>query len=218
MSAAEGTAPAHSLATVEWQHRRVPAHETARTASNDAGDARSKILQGAIRSIARHGLERSSIASVAREAGMSRQTLYAYYANRDDLLRDAITRAANDLMERVGQRVLTATNATDFLVELTLGVVEGVRSSPAISAMLYSLDTAQGRELAMSPAVRSIVAESLAPLTALAPHTAERLDEIAETCLRFTLSLLTYPSERTEAGLRTYLSATLPGLVGLTNP
>ena len=32
-------------------------------------DARERILQGAIRSIARHGLERTSIASIAREAG-----------------------------------------------------------------------------------------------------------------------------------------------------
>lgn len=148
---------------------------------------------------------------------MSRQTLYSYYANSDDLLRDAIARAATDLMDRVGRQALTATNASDFLVELTIGVIEGVRSTPSISAMLFALDSPEGRELALSPDVRGIVAASLAPLATLAPHTARRLDEIAETCLRFTVSLLTYPSERTREVdvLRAYVASTLPHLAGL---
>lgn len=190
--------------------------EPAHTAAQE--EARRRILAGAIRSIARHGLERSSIASTAREAGMSRQTVYAYYANREDLLRDAITTAALELMDEVVQKAAGATSAADFLVELTVRVIQGVRRHPAISSMLYSLDSPQGREMTMSPAIRSVVIDTLTPVLRHDPTLEPRLDEIAETQLRLTVSLLTYPSERTadDDTLRSYLAAVLPGLLGLS--
>ena len=180
-------------------------------------DARERILQGAIRSIARHGLERTSIASIAREAGTSRQTIYTYFSNREELVRGAVGRAATELTDRVVREANKAASGADYIVELTVGIYHGAQSHPAISSMLYSLDTPEGRELTMSVTVRSIVANILAPLVEREPSIAPRLDEIAETCLRFTVSLLTYPSERTvdPDALQTYVRNALVRLVGL---
>jgi AcrR family transcriptional regulator len=49
------------------------------------------ILDGAMRALARHGTARVSMTDICREAGVSRGTLYRYYANREDVL-DAVSR------------------------------------------------------------------------------------------------------------------------------
>lgn len=177
-------------------------------ASAAGDDSRERILVGAVRSIARHGLERSSMASIAREAGVSRQTVYTYYNNREDVLRDAVTRSAVELTETAVAGARRATTAPEFLVELTMNVFYGVREHPAISAMLYSLDTHEGREMAMSTPILEIVAGALAPLLEYDPSLEPRLGVIAETSMRMSISLLTFPSERTSSpdALRAYLS------------
>jgi len=171
-------------------------------------DSRERILQGALRSIARHGLERSSMASVAREAGVARQTVYAYYSNREDVLRDAVTRSAIELTDSAVSRARQATTAADFLVELTWHVYYGVRDHPAISAMLFSLDTPEGREMTMSAPILDIVTDALKPLAEYDVNLEGKLGVIAETSMRITVSLLTFPSERTSSpdGLRSYLT------------
>lgn len=169
---------------------------------------RERILKGALRSIARYGLDRSSIASIARESAVSRQTVYAYYGTREDVLRDAVTRSATELTAEVIERARGAKNAGEFLVELTVGAYYGVREDPAISAMLYSLDTAEGRELTMSAPILDIVVAALQPILEFDPTLEPRLGVIAETCMRMQVSLLTFPSERTRSpeALRSYLS------------
>ena len=134
-------------------------------------------------------------------------------------MRGAVSRAATELTDRVVQEASKAATGADYIVDLTVGIYHGVQSHPAISSMLYSLDTPEGRELTMSVTVRSIVANILAPLVEREPSIAPRLDEIAETCLRFTVSLLTYPSERTANpdALQTYVRNALVPLVGLSS-
>lgn len=190
----------------------TPRPGTLPAAVND--DSRERIIQGAIRSIARHGLERSSMASVAREAGVARQTVYAYYSNREDVLRDAITRSATELTDAAVAKAKEATTAADFLIELTLAVFYGVREHPAISAMLYSVETPEGREMTMSTPVLDIVVEALRPLVDYEPALEPRLGIIAETSLRMSVSLLTFPSERTQDPelLRAYLTDLLASL------
>ncbi|KRB78168.1 hypothetical protein ASE01_08420 [Nocardioides sp. Root190] len=155
------------------------------------------------------------MASVAREAGVSRQTVYTYYSNRDDVLRDAVTRSATELTETALAQARKAKTAGEFLVELTVGVFYGVRDHAAIPAMLYSLETPEGREMAMSSSVLSIVADALSPLVEYDAGLASKLDAIAEASLRMTVSLLTFPSQRTRSRevLRQYLADTLAPLV-----
>lgn len=155
------------------------------------------------------------MASVAREAGVSRQTVYTYYSNREDLLRDAVTRSATDLTESALAQARTAETAAEFLVELTVSIFYGVREDAAVSAMLYSLETPEGRELAMSAPILEIVAATLAPLIDYNPDLVPRLGVIAEVSLRTTISVLMFPSGRTQSpeDLREYLMETLAPLV-----
>lgn len=49
-------------------------------------DAVDRILEGFVRALARHGVERVSMTDIAEEAGVSRGTLYRYFADQDALL------------------------------------------------------------------------------------------------------------------------------------
>src|SRR5262245_35161324 len=47
---------------------------------------RERILDGAARALARHGLAKLGMQDVSQQAAVSRGTLYRYFPNRDDLL------------------------------------------------------------------------------------------------------------------------------------
>jgi AcrR family transcriptional regulator len=57
-----------------------------------ATETATQILRATERAIARHGLQRVTLEDVAREAGVTRQTLYRYYGNRRQLIAAAMER------------------------------------------------------------------------------------------------------------------------------
>lgn len=55
-------------------------------------DPRTRIIEAAYTCVARYGLEKTTVEDAAREAGLSRATLYRYFpGGRDELLRTVIT-------------------------------------------------------------------------------------------------------------------------------
>ncbi len=62
----------------------------ARTQAQDYGEKRNAILQRSARLFADGGFERTSMASVAAECGVSKPLLYHYYASKEELLFDII--------------------------------------------------------------------------------------------------------------------------------
>jgi AcrR family transcriptional regulator len=51
--------------------------------TNDTSD---RILDGALRALARHGLRKLSMSDIGEEAGVSRGTLYRYFRSKDEVL------------------------------------------------------------------------------------------------------------------------------------
>ncbi|MBL8913785.1 MAG: TetR/AcrR family transcriptional regulator [Archangium sp.] len=76
------------------------------------------ILEGATRLFLRHGFRKASMDEIAREAGVSKPTLYAYLADKDALF------AA--VCDHVGQKMLAAANearSTKTFVERVQGIL-----------------------------------------------------------------------------------------------
>jgi AcrR family transcriptional regulator len=61
-------------------------------------DTKVRIVRAAIDAISRYGVRRTSMADVAAAAGVSRQTLYDNFANKDSLLSAAMMLATEDMM------------------------------------------------------------------------------------------------------------------------
>ena len=57
-------------------------------------DTRTIIIEAATRTFAKHGARKTAMVDIAEAAGVSRQTLYALFGNKDDLVAATITHHA----------------------------------------------------------------------------------------------------------------------------
>lgn len=62
-----------------------------------------RYVETAIAVITRYGVRRTTMADIAREAGISRQTLYASFANKDEIVAASIRRLGEIVLERLQQ-------------------------------------------------------------------------------------------------------------------
>jgi AcrR family transcriptional regulator len=69
--------------------------------SPDMDPRESNIAEAAMRVFLRYGMARTTMSDVAQEAGISRQTLYAVFASKDDLMRGTIRFLANRTMAAI---------------------------------------------------------------------------------------------------------------------
>lgn len=101
---------------------------------------RDEILAGAARAFRRLGYERSSMDAVAREAGVSKATLYRYFSAKDDLFRAVVEASPPARLElpftaggpaetlrRLGHAILAAATDEGYLGLLRVTLGEGAR-------------------------------------------------------------------------------------------
>jgi AcrR family transcriptional regulator len=66
-------------------------------------DRRAALLDAAFATFVRFGFRKTSMDDVAREAGISRQALYAYFADKEDLFRGAMRHGLESAMSAVDE-------------------------------------------------------------------------------------------------------------------
>jgi len=153
--------------------------------------------------IERFGLSKVGLSDVASAAGVTRQTVYRYFENADELFNAAAVRASGGFLERVRQRVLLRVGLAERIVETLVVAIHEIPKDLHLSALMRS-----GNPLEVSPALRlSFAQEEMVELAAghldLDPR--DR-DELAEILLRLLKSFLDDPGpERSEDELRTFL-------------
>ncbi|WP_232680937.1 TetR/AcrR family transcriptional regulator [Nocardioides sp. R-C-SC26] len=153
-----------------------------------------------------------SIAAVAREAGVSRQTVYGHFRDSDDLVHHATSAAAIALGGRIRDHVEQYTDdPVDGLVEFIVVAYREFSADPVAASIIdvtvHQTITPPG---AMSEVFR--YASAFMPASYWSDPVFEgRADEVVETAVRWLLSLLTYPSPHTrdDAALRAYLQRNL---------
>jgi AcrR family transcriptional regulator len=163
---------------------------------------RERILDGAVRAVARHGLAKLGMSDVSTSAGVSRGTLYRYFSNREVLL-DAL---AVEEGRRFFERVLAAVEAEPegearmrvMLEHATLHVVEH-------EALQRLLETEPGFLLEslreQYPAIRAALHELLAPLlrdTEPVRGGVVTTEQLADWTTRFMISAFLFPAPRPE--------------------
>jgi AcrR family transcriptional regulator len=180
--------------------------------------ARERIIQAAIGCITRLGLERTSISGVAAVARVSRPTVYSHFGSRQELISAALEQAATDVTERIIAKASRTTTAADFVVEALVAAHREFRSDPSVSPIAQvSSDPRWPTGRTLSPETLAVARRFMQPLLRFDPTLGQDLDEITETAVRFLLSLLIFPSERskTDARLRNYLHRRLVPALGL---
>jgi AcrR family transcriptional regulator len=97
---------------------------------------RERILEGALRAVARHGLTKLGMNDVSASAGVSRGTLYRYFPSREELLESLAAFETRRFQQRVGEAVAAA-KRSDSRMEVAIGhVARYVGEQPAIRRIL----------------------------------------------------------------------------------
>lgn len=183
----------------------------------DEAEARERILAAAVRCVQKHGVEATTMLLIADEAGVSRPTLYAYFANREEIVQQAAEAAVLVIVERMDAHVRTFDTAADRAVEALLFCVREIRSSPAMEVFFVpgkvKLGPLTAEELWFARKALTPAAEA----DGAAGDLMERLEDAAELFARVLVSwLMREPATpRTELEDRAFLHTWWPRALAL---
>jgi TetR/AcrR family transcriptional regulator len=102
----------------------------------DSDFAREQILDAAWRCYKNNTFQKTRMEHIAREAKVSRTTIYRYFQNRDEVLAGVVLRALHDMIDQVRGRIAEPTSFDEFLVESLVSIAEEVPHSPVFSVLM----------------------------------------------------------------------------------
>jgi AcrR family transcriptional regulator len=171
-------------------------------------DTRTRILDAAFQSMTRHGLARLSLEDVAREAGLSRQTVYRYFGTRDALLSAAVLREEEGFIARISAAADEHEDVRPRLEAALREALTAAREHPLLDrllatepeALLPLLTTGAGPVLAAArPVLEDIIAQRLAHLS---PSQIRRAaDAITRLIISYAINPGDDPLDEVAAGL-----------------
>jgi AcrR family transcriptional regulator len=157
------------------------------------GETRTRILTGALHSVERLGMAKTSLEDVAQTAGVSRATIYRYFpGGRDQVISETVSWEVENFLTRIVEAV-DGLDSIDAKLETALLVGHRAIGDHLLLQQLLSTEPeALFRELAeigplMREAIAGYVAESLQG-EQLLPGV--DIDEASDYCSRLFLSYI----------------------------
>lgn len=188
-----------------------------------AGDAVDHtILESTLRCVALFGIERMTMADVARDAGVGRATVFRRFESKDELIRRAFAFELTRIVEKLTGTIAAFSDPCDQLIELTVEAVRIAQTHPiAVRLMEDGTALAVHRD-------QEISALPLALLTERIADCAELLDVVvdapamAEVLWRFIGSVWLAPQISSDAvhnsTIRRMVQVILSPLASSQNP
>jgi AcrR family transcriptional regulator len=176
-------------------------------------EARKRLVDAARSCFERFGFEKTSLSDVAAEAGVTRQTVYRYFDNTDELMRAALALAAGGIVDRMLTHARSFDDPGDRIIEAMLFLCREIPADPHLAPpFTQSRDETPGQNISSAVATEvsrralRAVAEA-GPNEQWTPLSEGELDDLVELILRLLQSFLTNPGTppRSEAELRRFL-------------
>lgn len=159
--------------------------------------ARERLVEAATQCIARAGVPKTTLSDVAKEVGVTRQTVYRYFPSLPDLLTAVAETGAADYMARMEAHLASASTPIDVFVESLLFSLRELPNDPRIGILLEADDQSLfGHGVTSSMAVEfgaGILRRLSLDWSAFGIADTD-LDELAELLMRLMVSLLQHPS------------------------
>lgn len=181
-------------------------------------DTQARILDAAIACVKKWGIEKVTLNDIAQEAGLTRPTVYSYYASRDEVVRHALLQSAYAFAEDAVRHIGKFDSPRDRLIEITLYALKRLPKEPVLALIqesglasimnTYALNSPEGNEI-----VRALFRVILKDM----PVEDEELDEMVEVAMRFMISLLTLegPRKRNDKETRAFLERRMLPALGI---
>lgn len=173
-------------------------------------EARARILEATRITIDRRGTS-TGLADVARELGVTRQTVYRYYAGIDELLSATAVQAVDALLERITVRLRGIEQPDVAVVEGLVAVLDELRDDDYVGLLLRAdrvsapvvgkFTSDLGRTFA-----RSIIDRMDVEWSARG-YTDGDLDILIEILLRTLQSMVLDPGDRDDDDMRRFLDS-----------
>lgn len=177
-----------------------------------AAEASRRLLDAARDCLERFG-PRAGLSDVARQVGVTRQTVYRYFTDADALFRSAAALSSGGFLERLRAQVDLQPTFVDRAIECVVFAVAEIPADPHLGKLGLSGDDFDLMGLWTS----DFVQEELRRIGADAP--AETIDAVAELLMRLMHSLLYAPGPpRSPAELRTALRGWLEPVLSALGP
>lgn len=174
--------------------------------------ARDRLLDAAEACFARFGIAKTTVEDIAKQARVSRATVYRYFAGRDAVVSGVILRETERYLERVRPRVESQTDLGGVILEFVEVTLRAAVRDETVGLLFTSDDglNSVGIIEGTSVALFELVSEFLRPMFDRRSdelHPGLPVDDASEWILRAILSLLTVqgPKRRSGDGLDTYL-------------
>jgi len=167
-------------------------------------EARRILLDVTRDCIERFGLSKVGLSDVASAAGVTRQTVYRYFADAEDLFNSAAVLASGGFLQRMRERVLQQQEGVaERMVETLVLAIDEIPKDAHLSTLVHSSDF-----FTVSSALKLafVQEEMLALSNGALPLDARERDELAEILLRLLNSFLADGGpERSQDELRAFL-------------
>lgn len=115
--------------------------------TNEKNDKYHRILEAAVRIFAKQGFHQSTVAQIAKEAGVADGTIYLYFKNKDDILVQFFSYRTKQVFEQFQAEVDRASNSLDKLRNLIRRHLEEFQRDRD-GAIVYQVETHQYNRLA----------------------------------------------------------------------
>jgi AcrR family transcriptional regulator len=175
----------------------------------DDDEARKRIVDATLSIVDRRGAAQTTVSEVAEALGITRRTVYRYFAGTDELFRAVAEVALEGFMMQV-ENITSGMDVTQQLVEVVAYIVERLPHEPLLTLLLANDRSNSFSRTMLSPSViarcRAILQRTHINWSALG-YDDETVDELVEFLLRIIQSMLIAPSDppRSSADLRRYL-------------
>lgn len=179
---------------------------------------RQKIIDAALVCLDRWGLEKTSLHDIAREAGVTRPTVYSYFANRDEVVQAAMIHGGQSFGLKLLEHINQFSKNRERLLEAVLFAYKNMPKEPYLKLVKDAgLANMINEQAITSPEGRDICRSLFQEILQNDPKYQKELDEITEVTTRFLLSLLLVEGavKRNDKQMREFLEKRLLPATGV---
>ena len=185
---------------------------------NNLNHTQKKIIDAAIICVKQWGVAKVNLNDIAKEAGVTRPTVYSYFRNRDEIIQQALLQSAYLFGAKTIKHLQKFETARERTIEAIIYSLKKLPKEPSLALLKNTgmSDIINNKGLS-TPEGQQILRGLFQIILIGKAFTDDELDEIAEVTARFMLSLLTIKSgkKRNDKELRGFIERRLLPSLGL---
>lgn len=154
-------------------------------------ETQQKIIDAAIRCVKQWGIEKTNLNDIAKEAGVTRPTVYNYFPNRHDVIRIALLQSGYHFAKRLMTHINSFDTLEDRLIESLVFALEELPKEPYLTIITQTDMSSHVNADALNDAEgQAICLELFCEIFRHQMPPVDELLEITEFTTRIMLSLL----------------------------